>query len=198
MIAFKELSNEKPYKQLKTKYDEAVVSNQPLIEAMCISSFSKTHNEVDSRFVNLKIINDKDFIFFTNYSSPKSIQFASHNQISAVIFWSNTKVQIRMKARIEKISEKASNEYFKHRSSKKNALAISSSQSYEAGSYDEIKNNYQKTLNLSDTSIRPDYWGGFSFRPYYFEFWTGHEQRLNLRQSYRLEKNRWVESILQP
>lgn len=198
MIQFQNLCNEIPYVRFKKEYEKAVAKNQNIVEAICISSFSKVHNEVDSRFVNLKIIDDKDFIFFTNYSSPKSMQFKSHNQISAVIFWSNTNVQIRMKAQIEKISEEFSNEYFKQRSSEKNALAISSSQSFEAESYDQIKSNYQKTLETIDTSIRPMYWGGFSFRPYYFEFWEGHEQRLNIRQSYLLEKNNWIESILQP
>ncbi|MDB9816017.1 pyridoxamine 5'-phosphate oxidase, partial [Gammaproteobacteria bacterium] len=42
------------------------------------------------------------------------------------------------------------------------------------------------------------YWGGFSFEPYYFEFWTGQKFRLNKRESFQLESNKWQKKILQP
>ena len=34
----------------------------------------------------LKIVEDKKFIFFTNYNSPKATQFESHEQIAATFF----------------------------------------------------------------------------------------------------------------
>ena len=75
MITFQNLSKEKPYIKLKKIYDEALSSNQKLIEAILISSFSFETNEVDSRFVNLKFIDNKEFIFFSNLRSPKALQF---------------------------------------------------------------------------------------------------------------------------
>ena len=36
---------------------------------------------------------------FSNYQSPKAKQFESHNQISALIYWSKTNIQIRMRAK---------------------------------------------------------------------------------------------------
>ena len=41
--------------------------------------------------------------------------------------------------------------------------------------------NEIKDLNLFD---RPSNWGGYSFKPYYFEFWEGHKSRLNKRNVY--------------
>ena len=55
MIRFNELSEEKPYTELKTRYENALKMNQKNIEAISISSYSKELNEVDSRYVNLKI-----------------------------------------------------------------------------------------------------------------------------------------------
>ena len=69
-------------------------------------------NEVDSRFVNLKFVDNDNFIFFSNYNSPKSIAFESHNQISANIFWSKTNQQIRMKANITRKEDSYNNNYF--------------------------------------------------------------------------------------
>ena len=53
-------------------------------------------NEVDSRYVNLKYIKDSEWIFFSNYNSPKSIAFNAHNQVSAVIYWKSINLQIRI------------------------------------------------------------------------------------------------------
>ncbi len=198
MIIFKNPSNEKPYMEFKKKYDEAILSNQTSLEAILISSFSPETNEVDSRYVNLKFIDDKEFIFFTNLKSPKSTQFKSHDQISAVLYWPNINLQIRMKAKIKSVTREYSNNYFKSRSKDKNALAISSNQSREIESYELVKSNYEKVLASDDLTVCPDYWGGFSFTPYYFEFWEGRKQRLNKREAYKLNDNNWLESSLQP
>ena len=45
---------------------------------------------------------------------------------------------------------------------------------------------------------RPDFWGGYSFKPYYFEFWKGNENRLNKREVYNFIENKWQISFLQP
>lgn len=199
MITFQKLNHQEPYKEFKKKYDEAILHNQSSVEAISISSFSHIKNEVDSRYVNLKFIDNDKFIFFTNYKSPKSVQFASHDQISALIFWPKVNTQIRMKARIEKISATCSNDYFKKRSESKNALAISSNQSNEINSYKEIVDEYNLTLKSEiDLTLRPEYWGGFAFKPYSFEFWEGHSLRLNKRVAYNFLNNRWNKIILQP
>ncbi len=198
MIKFKNISNGKPYIQFKKKYDEAINAGQDNIEAISISSFNKVENEVDSRFVNLKFIIENDFIFFSNYDSPKSLSFESHDQISALFFWSSTNTQIRMKARIKKTSIKFNKEYFKKRSVDKNALAISSDQSKKILSYNEILKKYNNIKKSEDLSVCPDYWGGFSFTPYYFEFWKGDQSRINKRKIFQKINGEWDEFFLQP
>ena len=46
---------------------------------------------------------------FTNYNSPKSIAFETHNQVSVVIYWECINLQIRIKANIIKSDEKWKN-----------------------------------------------------------------------------------------
>ena len=103
MIQFNNLKQEDPYLKLKQKYNEAINKNQKFIEAITISSFSKHRNEVNSRYVNLKFINNKEFIFFSNYNSPKANEFIEHDQITALFFWDSINVQIRIKAKIKKL-----------------------------------------------------------------------------------------------
>lgn len=198
MITFKNNNNSEPYQELRRYYERALNLKQKNIEAILISSYSNSLKEVDSRLVNLKLVDNSNFVFFSNYESAKSKQFSSHSQISAVIFWNEANVQIRMKANIAKIPYKDSDEYFKKREKSKNALAISSNQSRQIGSYNEVCNKYKETLEGRNLEIRPDYWGGYNFVPYYFEYWEGHKSRLNHRVAYVFEKNNWISSTLEP
>ena len=198
MIKFINNNLDAPYVKFKEEYERAVSANQKIVEAITISSYSKLDNLVDSRYVNLKIVDNKEFIFFSNYNSPKSTQFESHDQISALIYWNTTNVQIRMKANIKKTPVDFNNKYFATRSKDKNALAISSKQSQKIDSYDSVMQIYNDTKKDADLEKCPDYWGGFVFRPYYFEFWEGHDSRLNRRMVFELNNNQWNNFFLQP
>ena len=198
MIKFYNLSKEKPYLLFKSKYNDALNSGQKNIEAISVSSFNTKMNEVDSRFVNLKFIENDKFIFFSNYNSPKALSFKSHNQITALLYWYNINVQIRIKATINKTSREYNQNYFFDRSKEKNALAISSNQSKLIKSYSQVKENYKKSLESDDLKKCPEYWGGYSFIPYYFEFWEGHESRLNKRVVFDKTDGIWKHSFLQP
>ena len=197
MIQFEDLIQETPYLIFKENYDKALKANQKNIEAISISSYSNEKKEVNSRYVNLKLVNKSKFIFFSNYNSPKSKEFENHNQITALIYWNKTNIQIRMKAIIKKTSKDFNQLYFSQRDKKKNALAICSKQSNPIDSYEAFQNKFDFSLKNNDLNICPDYWGGFSFTPFYFEFWEGHESRLNKREVYELIDDKWIHSFLQ-
>jgi len=198
MIEFNNLNPEIPYQILKEKYDEALNAGQRGIEAISISSYNKDISEVDSRYVNLKFISNDEFIFFSNYDSPKASAFNSHDQIAALVYWSSINVQIRMKAKIKRKTNEYSQNYFFNRSEEKNALAISSNQSKPIDSYSQVKENYNRSLESDDLKKCPEYWGGYSFVPYYFEFWEGHESRINKREVFDMIDDVWKQSFLQP
>ena len=198
MIQFNNLNQEIPYLIFKTKYDEALNAGQKGIEAISISSYNKEISEVDSRYVNLKFITNDEFIFFSNYNSPKASAFSSFNQISALVYWPSVNVQIRMRAKIKKTLNIYNQNYFFDRSEEKNALAISSNQSKPIDSYNQVKENYNKSLKNDDLKKCPEFWGGYAFTPYYFEFWEGHESRLNKREVYEKRDDSWEHLILQP
>ena len=103
-----------------------------------------------------------------------------------------------MKAHIKKTSKSFNNEYFKNRSKHKNALAISSNQSQLIPTYDDVVIKYNHILETENLLKCPNYWGGFAFIPYYFEFWRGHESRINKRDVYQFNGNTWDHEIIQP
>ena len=199
MIKFSNLDCTEPYILFKRYYDNAIEKNQKNIEAVAISTFDKNRSSIESRFVNLKFIENNNWFFYTNYNSPKSKAIESYDEVAALFYWNSINIQIRIKAKIIKSDHNQNQEYFKNRSKEKNALAISSNQSQKIESYDSIKENYENSLKNDDLKTCPKYWGGFSFKPYYFEFWEGHENRLNYRIEYIMARNNdWKSNILQP
>tara|TARA_Y200000002_G_scaffold119925_1_gene98299 strand:- start:1188 stop:1787 length:600 start_codon:yes stop_codon:yes gene_type:complete len=199
MIKFLNLNSEKPYSYFQALYQEALENGQKGIEAISVSSYNRTSSEVEARYVNLKYIANNEWIFFSNYHSPKANQFESHSQVSILIYWASINTQIRMKAKIFKTSAEFSNEHFQGRTKEKNALAISSNQSQVIRSFDEVAKNFHETLeSMTSEMVRPDFWGGYSFVPYYFEFWQGHKNRLNKRHVFELQDEEWAERFLQP
>ena len=198
MIKIKNISTEEPFKIFEEKYNQALKLDQKNIESTVISSFNPQIEEVDSRFVNLKFVINDEFIFFTNYNSPKADAFRIHNQMTALFFWPSINTQIRMKAIIKKTSIEFNQNYFFNRAEEKNALAISSKQSKPIDSYSQVKENYKKSLKNDDLKECPKYWGGYSFTPYEIEFWEGNKFRLNIRNLYRIDNTTWNHFILEP
>jgi pyridoxamine 5'-phosphate oxidase len=199
MIELLDLSNDPPYKKFQSLYEQALDKKQPSIEAMSVSSYDNLTNEVEARYVNLKYIKDNKWIFFSNYLSPKANQFKSHEQISILIYWAEINTQIRIKAKIQKTSSNFSDQHFQSRSKEKNALAISSKQSKAIDSFDTVETNFKSTFDsMSLHTKRPEFWGGYFFIPYYFEFWQGHTNRLNKREVYFIEGDSWKKELLQP
>ncbi|MDB2605008.1 pyridoxamine 5'-phosphate oxidase family protein [Gammaproteobacteria bacterium] len=198
MVNIEKILNVGPYKKFLDLYSEALNRNQKYIEAVNVSSYSLVKNQVDSRYVNLKIVDKDKFIFFSNYESAKAIQFNEHSQVAVSIFWDSIYSQIRMKGKISKTSEKFNKIYFSQRDKEKNALAISSSQSKKIDSYESVIKNYKKTLNEVNLDNCPDYWGGYAFQANYFEFWEGHESRINKREVFDKIDGIWKQSVLEP
>lgn len=198
MIEIIDISKDTPYKIFESFYNKATENNQQAIDAICISSYDPEINQSDARFVNLKYIINDEWTFFSNYNSPKSKQFSLSNKISATFYWNSIEAQIRIKAKIRRTDPAFSDKHFLSRNRDKNAIAISSNQSKQIDSYETVVANYNSILQTDKELSRPEYWGGFTFIPFYFEFWQGHKNRANKRMLYELMNGSWQTATLQP
>lgn len=185
-----------PMTRFKQLYDLAISTNQSNIEAICIST-SSGEGIPSSRMVNIKYIEDDNFIFFTNYDSQKSVELNNNKYISCVFYWPSINSQIRINGIAKKINATESDIHFNSRDRKKNALAISSNQSKKIISYKKVLEQYHEVLDSDDCLKRPDYWGGYKISPYYYEFWTGNNFRINKREAFELSNNEWNKFILE-
>ena len=199
MVKFIDLPKDEPYLVFNELYTKALKANQSSIEAISVSSYNKNFEEVSSRFVNLKYVIKDEWIFFTNYNSPKVNSLELHPQASVLFYWNKINTQIRIKAKVFRTSKEISDKHYAERSEEKNAIAVSSDQSKTVESFEDVKIKYLSALkNKSSLSKRPEHWGGISFEPYSFEFWEGNKFRLNKRTVYEKNGEKWNNFILQP
>ena len=131
--------------------------------------------------------------FFTNYNSPKA-KSLQNSKINALFFWSKTNVQIRIKANIKKLMLHYQIAILKRKREKCNFNNLKSIKKYHL--LNKLKKNLIELFLMITILIIGLITSGFSFIPYYFEFWEGNDLRLNKRTVYEFkDKNGIITSL---
>lgn len=181
-----------PFNQFKFWFDEAIQSELfPDPNAMVLSTVNNA-GFPSSRIVLLKDFNNESFTFFTNYNSRKSNNIAENPKASLLFFWDKMERQIRIEGTIIKTSKEQSENYFNSRPKESKLGAWASNQSHQT-TKDELITKYTSLEEeLRDKEVPyPEFWGGYSLIPIYFEFWQGRPSRMHDRITYTLAQNVW-------
>lgn len=181
-----------PIKQFTTWFNEALHAKVMEPNAMTLAT-SAADGQPNARTVLLKHIDDRGFVFFTNYESQKGSEIAENNKVSLLFFWPELERQVRVQGIAEKISVKESETYFHSRPRGSQLGAIASHQSAKIESRAVIE---QKLTALEekykDAEIPlPDFWGGYCVKPLQLEFWQGGSSRLHDRIVYKNDRSNW-------
>ncbi len=153
------------------------------------------------RVVLLKDIDDRGFVFFTNYESHKGIELANHPTCSLTFWWQHSHRQVRIQGHVQKIDDQHSKEYFASRPLGSQLGALASPQSEVIADRSVLEVALQKLAvqyQEGATPEKPPHWGGYVVIPFKMEFWQGRENRLHDRLRYRLEGDEWVMERLAP
>lgn len=188
---------EDPVKQFQYWFKQALESNVPEPNAFTLASIDKSGNP-NARVVLLKSI-DTGFVFFTNYNSVKGKELATHPYVTCVFLWLELGRQVRIRGKVEKVSESMSEEYFNSRPIESRVGAIVSKQSEKLTSREALEKEFAKWDAKPENEIkRPLDWGGYRVIPHEIEFWQGRESRLHDRILYKLENDNWTKCRLYP
>jgi pyridoxamine 5'-phosphate oxidase len=82
-----------------------------------------------ARIVLLKEVDDRGFVFYTNYDSRKGRDLDAHGVAALVFFWEPMHRQIRVEGSVERVSAAESDAYFASRAHGSQIGAIASPQS---------------------------------------------------------------------
>jgi len=152
------------------------------------------------RMVLLRGVDDRGFVFYTNYGSRKAHDFEVNPKAALCFYWECLKEQVRVEGSIELASSEESDAYFASRKRGSQIAAVASRQSEPLASRTELVAGYLKLRAkfAGRTVPRPEFWGGYRLRPERLEFWSSKAHRMHDRLAYLRDGDRWIESRLYP
>src|SRR3954465_15755958 len=100
-----------PIAQFRRWFQAAVDAKLPTVNAVTLATVDERGRPA-ARIVLLKEVDDRGFVFFTNYDSRKGKDLAVHPFAALVAFWEPLHRQVRVEGAIEKVSAADSDAYF--------------------------------------------------------------------------------------
>ncbi len=159
------------------------------------------NNQPNVRMVLLKNINQKGFVFYTNFNSKKGSDLKSNKRASMCFHWKSLRRQIRILGNVEKVSDKEADEYYNSRPYKNKIGAWASDQSKileKREIFSEKIKEYEKKYPLDQEVPRPPHWSGWRLIPEQIEFWLEIKGRIHERLNYKKINGKWTKELLYP
>src|SRR5580692_7529288 len=104
-----------PIRQFQNWFDRAVTEHSSgEVNAMVLATADKK-GRPSSRTVLLKGVDERGFIFYTNYDSRKGRELAENPNAALTFYWPNSEQQVCVAGMVSKISAEESESYFKSR-----------------------------------------------------------------------------------
>ncbi len=135
------------------------------------------------RMVLLKGIDERGFVFYTNYESRKASELDANPKAALCVHWAVLERQIRVNGTVSRVSEAESAAYFETRGRGSRVGAWASLQSRPLPDREELEarvREVRERFEGSDVSL-PPFWGGYRIEPTAIEFWQGKADRLHDR-----------------
>jgi pyridoxamine 5'-phosphate oxidase len=170
------------------------------LNAMTLATADK-QGRPSARVVLLKGLDERGFIFYTNYNSRKGLELEENPEAALVFYWPDQERQVCIAGRVAKVPVAESEAYFQSRPRGAQIGAWASDQSTVLGDRAELEQKWQQVeTRYPGTQVPcPAHWGGYVLAPRRLEFWQGRPNRLHDRFRYTLQPDKsWLIERLSP
>jgi len=189
-----------PIKQFGKWFQEAKQAEVSMPNAMTLAT-SGRQGHASARIVLLKDVDERGFVFFTNYESRKA-QDLLDNPFAALVFcWLPLSRQVRVEGAVESLESSESDLYFASRPRGHQIEAHASPQSQVINDRVFLDQQFKDvTQKFEGQDVpRPLHWGGYRIVPELMEFWQEGESRLHDRPRYMRDNDEcWLIERLSP
>jgi pyridoxamine 5'-phosphate oxidase len=154
-----------------------------------------------SRMTLLKELDERGFVFFTNYTSRKAVEIDGRAAVSLLFPWHALRRQVVVSGSAARIDPADSAAYFRSRPRASQIGARASRQSAVVGSRAELDERFDELSRRWPVGTEipvPDFWGGYRVVPRAVEFWQGRTSRLHDRLRYTRGPAGWTVDRLAP
>jgi pyridoxamine 5'-phosphate oxidase len=167
-------------------------------DAMVLSTTDED-GRPSGRYVLLKTVDARGFVFFTNLGSRKAHALDANPYAALCFYWPPAR-QIRVEGRVEHASDAEADAYFATRPREFQIGAWASNQSAPLASRAELDRRVDDAAArfLDQPVPRPPFWAGFRVVPTAMEFWTRDPARLHQRELFERTDEGWRRSLLNP
>lgn len=188
-----------PIRQFEAWFKQALDARLPEPNTMTLATVD-ARGYPSARVVLIKGVDERGFVFFTNYESRKGLDLAANPHASLLFYWIELERQVRVEGTVVKTAAEESDTYFNSRplSSRIGAWASDQSRPIESRALLEAR---EKSFSerFGEHPPRPPHWGGYRLVPDTIEFWQGRPSRLHDRILYtRLSGGDWRIARLSP
>jgi pyridoxamine 5'-phosphate oxidase len=174
---------------------------EPLdLNAMTLATVDE-EGRPSARVVLLKAVDERGFVFYTNYDSRKGRELAANPRAALVIYWPDLERQVCVSGTVSQLPPAESDAYFRTRPRGSRIAAWASNQSQVLRDRAALEEKWKQidAQYAGQEVPRPPHWGGYVLAPARLEFWQGRPNRLHDRFAYsRQEGQPWAIERLSP